>query len=189
MSDIHAIFIKNFIRLVKFKTTMFESWLFSPFRKKWVKKKGDENKNYCVFCEIAEGNKNIPQRVVWRNKRFMVLMNIYPYNTGHLQVVPTRHVENLEELSEDEYTELWQRVLQCIKLLRKVLEPKGFNIGINIGEVAGASIRHLHVHIVPRFERDFGFMEIIARTKVIPADMDELHKKLCEKANEIFKDI
>ncbi len=165
---------------------MFRYWLFSPFRKKWVAGK-KENAELCVFCEIAKGNKKIPQRVVWKNNEFMVLMNIYPYNTGHLQVVPVRHVESLEELSQSEYHRLWDAVLKCVKLLKKVLSPKGFNIGINLGEEAGASIRHLHVHIVPRFERDFGFMEVVAQTKVVPVDMDELHEKLKKEAEKIFR--
>jgi diadenosine tetraphosphate (Ap4A) HIT family hydrolase len=164
---------------------MFKSWLFSPFRKKWVKSKG--NDETCVFCEIAKGNPNVPSKAVWKDAKLMVLMNIYPYNTGHLQVVPVRHVENLEELTEGEYQKLWKVVKKCVVLLKEVLQPKGFNVGINLGEVAGASIRHLHVHIVPRFERDFGFMEVVAQTKVIPVDMDELHKQLKEKAKEIFE--
>lgn len=165
---------------------MFEYWLFSPSRKKWVTKDKKKVENICVFCEIARGNKKIPQKVIYRDEEVMVLMNIYPYNTGHLQVVPVRHVESLEELSKKEYIKLWKFVKKSVILLREVLKPKGFNIGINIGKEAGASIKHLHVHIVPRFERDFGFMEIIARTKVVPADMEKLHKKLKKKAKEIF---
>ncbi len=166
---------------------MFKSWLFSPFRKKWVTHGKKESSELCVFCEIAKGNKKIPQKIVWKDNEFMVLMNIYPYNTGHLQVVPRRHVESLEELSQSEYNKLWEIVLKCVELLKRVLNPKGFNIGMNLGEHAGASIKHLHVHIVPRFERDFGFMEVIAQTKVLPVDIDELHEKLKREAEEVFE--
>ncbi|HIQ49662.1 MAG TPA: HIT domain-containing protein [Nanoarchaeota archaeon] len=165
---------------------MFKYWIFSPSRKNWVTKNKNSNKEICIFCEIAKGNPDIPSKVVWKNNELMVLMNIYPYNTGHLQVVPVKHVESLEELSEKEYLNLWKYVRKSVMLLKEVLKPKGFNIGINIGENAGASIRHLHIHIVPRFERDFGFMEVIAHTKVIPSDIDELHEQLKKKAKKFF---
>ncbi len=165
---------------------MFRYWLFSPFRKKWVTHDKKEESWRCVFCEIAKGNKDVPQKIVFRDNEFMVLMNIYPYNTGHLQVVPVRHVESLEELGDEEYQKLWDFVRKSIRLLKNVLSPKGFNIGINLGEEAGASIKHLHVHIVPRFQRDFGFMEIIAQTKIIPVDIDELYEKLVESAKDVF---
>lgn len=147
---------------------MFKSWIFSPLRRKWVIHDKEKSEKSCIFCEIAKGNKKIPQKIVYRDNEFMVLMNIYPYNTGHLQVVPIRHIETLEELRDNEYEKLWKFVKKSVILLKEVLHPKGFNIGINLGEEAGASIKHLHVHIVPRFKRDFGFMEIIARTKVVP---------------------
>ncbi len=164
---------------------MFESWLFSPSRKGWVAK-NKEREETCVFCEIARGNEKIPQRVLYRDESVMVLMNIYPYNTGHLLVVPTKHVENLEELEEGEHVKLWECVRKSVILLKEALKPVGFNIGINIGKVAGASIKHLHVHVVPRFETDFGFMEVTAGTKVVPADMEELFRELKKRANRIF---
>lgn len=166
---------------------MFKYWLFSSLRRSWVTHDKEKVENLCVFCEIAKGNKEIPQKVVYRDNEIMVLMNIYPYNTGHLQVVPVRHVESLEELGETEYVKLWDFVKKSVLLLKNVLKPKGFNIGVNLGEEAGASIKHLHVHIVPRFQRDFGFMEILAHTKVIPADLDELYKQLKEKVDEFFR--
>jgi diadenosine tetraphosphate (Ap4A) HIT family hydrolase len=109
----------------------------------------------------------------------MVIMNIFPYNTGHLQVIPVKHATALEELDDKTVSELFVLVKKCLKLLKKVLGPEGFNIGINQGEnVAGASIPHLHIHIVPRYRNDFGFMEIIAKTKVLPESVDETYEKL-----------
>jgi len=110
-------------------------------------------------------------------------MNIFPYNTGHLQVLPLRHVETFEELTEKEIASLFVMVRRCVRLLRKVLNPDGFNIGVNIGgDVAGASIAHLHVHIVPRFRGDSGFMESVADTKVLPQTLDQVFEKLKKEA-------
>ncbi len=163
---------------------MIDYWLFSSSRKNWVGKHKEEN--ICIFCEIAKGNKKIPSKVIYKGKYTMVLMNIYPYNTGHLQVVPIRHVENLEDLNKKEYTELWDYVKRSVLLLKDTLRPKAFNVGINLGLPAGASIKHLHVHIVPRYGNDFGFMEVIGRTKVIPMSIDEVYRKLKKKVKQHF---
>lgn len=160
---------------------MYEYYLFSPIRMKWVKRKKIKG---CTFCKIAKGDKSVPQKILYKDGKMMVIMNTFPYNTGHLQIVPTRHVENFEDLSENEITSLFVMVKKCIKLLKKVLEPSGFNIGINLGgDVAGASIKHLHIHIVPRFERDIGFMEIIGKTKVMPTTLEKTFKMLKKEVN------
>lgn len=149
--------------------------LSSPSRLKWVKKPMDS----CLFCGIAEGDPDIPKKVLYKSKDILVIMNLFPYNTGHLQVAPVKHVVGLDELSEGEVSDLFGMVRKCVKLLKKVLDPKGFNIGVNIGGgIAGASVEHLHVHVVPRFERDFGFMEIIGETKVLPEPVDKTFEKL-----------
>jgi ATP adenylyltransferase len=147
---------------------------------RWVKgNKGKAEPKGCLFCRIARNEKKIPQKVLHRAKDIMVIMNVFPYNTGHLQVIPVRHVKNFEELSDGEISSLFSMVKKCVKLLKKVLEPAGFNIGINIGgEVAGASIEHLHIHIVPRFRRDIGFMEATAKTKVLPATLEQTFREL-----------
>ena len=152
--------------------------IFAPSRMRWVVNPKKKLKG-CLFCRIAKGDKKVPQKVLYRDEHVIVLMNIFPYNTGHLQVIPVRHVENLEDLSTDEICNLFTMVQKATRLLKKVLRPKGFNIGINIGgEIAGASVNHLHVHIVPRYERDFGFMEVIAETKVLPESLEQTFEKL-----------
>lgn len=153
---------------------MHKYHLFSPSRTKWV---GKATKG-CLFCGIIKNDPKIPKKVLYRGKDVVVVMNIYPYNTGHLQVFPVRHVEDFEKLTDKEIASLFGMVKKCVKLLKKVLKPKGFNIGINIGGVSGASVDHLHVHIVPRFRTDFGFMEVIAETKVMTETVDRTFKKL-----------
>jgi len=147
---------------------------------KWLKQKAPKG---CIFCGIARGDKSIPSKVVFRDRKFMVIMNTFPYNTGHVQVIPLRHVNTLDELGEDDVKAMFTLVNRCVKMIDKALDPAGFNIGLNQGgEVAGASIAHLHVHVVPRYKRDFGFMEIISGTKVLPQTLDETFRKLKQHA-------
>jgi len=106
-------------------------------------------------------------------------LNSYPYNPGHLMIAPYRHVANLEELSNEELHEHYEMVSQSIKVLKKVFEPAGFNIGMNLGRVAGAGIDdHIHTHIVPRWSGDSNFMPVIADVRVIPEALAETYDKL-----------
>jgi diadenosine tetraphosphate (Ap4A) HIT family hydrolase len=155
---------------------MYHHWLCSPSRMKWVKKAKPSG---CIFCNISKGDKKTKSMVLFRNEYFMVVMNIFPYNTGHLQVSPIRHVTRLEDLSDELLSKLFILVKKCHNLLNKVLSPMGFNTGFNQGgDFSGASVDHLHVHIVPRFKRDFGFIDIISRTKVLPEPVDITFRKL-----------
>jgi len=147
----------------------------------WIKKR--ESGRGCLFCRIAKGGSGMKNEILYRTKDVMVIMNIFPYNTGHLQVLPVRHAEGLDQLSESEITSLFVMVGKCVKLLEKVLAPAGFNIGLNIGgDVSGASVKHLHVHVVPRFKGDLGFMETTADTKVLPETLEQTYKKLKKEA-------
>jgi len=159
---------------------MFRHYLWATSRLKYIlnRPKG------CIFCNIVKGDPNTPSRILYKDKEMMVIMNMYPYNVGHLQVVPVRHVTQLEELSEIEFQKLWDLVKKSVVLLKKALNPPGFNIGMNIGgEISGGSILHLHVQIVPRYKRDAGFMEVTADTKVMPQSIDETYKILMKHAD------
>lgn len=143
---------------------------------KWVKKKHGKG---CLFCKIAKSDKKISSKILYNDGKFMVVMNIFPYNTGHLQVLPVKHVTTLEGLDDKDISTMFVLVKKCLKLLKKVLQPLGFNIGINQGgDVSGASVQHLHIHIVPRFKRDLGFIDLISGTKVLPEPVDETYKRL-----------
>lgn len=157
---------------------MYINYLWANSRMKWVKKPGKKTRG-CTFCGIAKGNPNIPKKVLYKDRDLMVIMNIFPYNVGHLQVVPVRHVVWLEDLTREEFDKLFKMVKKTILLLRKTLNPSGFNVGLNFGGgVSGGSILHLHVQIVPRYERDLGFMELTAETKVMPESLDRTYRKL-----------
>jgi diadenosine tetraphosphate (Ap4A) HIT family hydrolase len=162
----------------------YKKYLWATSRGNWVKK---EIKG-CVFCEIAKDNPDVPKKVIYKGKEFMVIMNIFPYNVGHLQVIPVKHVEKLEELSDREITGLFLMVNKTIKMLTASLNPAGFNIGMNIGgDISGGSIMHLHVQIVPRYKRDSGFMEITADTKVMPESINQTYKKIMKNAGILKK--
>ncbi|MBU1007281.1 MAG: HIT domain-containing protein, partial [Candidatus Omnitrophica bacterium] len=135
-------------------------------------------KGGCIFClkHKAEGNK---EYIVKKTKFSFALLNIYPYNNGHIMVSPYRHVKDLASLADAELLDLMKLVKDMQVLLKKKLKPHGFNIGINTGEVAGAGYKnHVHVHIVPRWRGDTNFMPVTGSTKVLPQSLDELHKVL-----------
>jgi len=134
----------------------------------------------CIFCAIVKGDPRIPSRILLRTKRLMVMLNLYPYNPGHLMVVPVRHVEKLQEMSKEELNEfLWMGV-KTVRLLEEALHPAGVNMGLNLGAAAGASIDHLHLHVVPRFPKELGFMETTAGTRTLIMDLDTVHKRLSQ---------
>ena len=137
----------------------------------------------CILCDKPEQNNDALNYILYRGEKNFIIMNSYPYNPGHLMVAPYRHIANLEELAGEERNEHFEIVGRGIKLLKQVLNPDGFNVGINIGRVAGAGIDdHIHTHIVPRWRGDANFMPVIADIKVIPEALASTYKKLKEKA-------
>ncbi len=164
---------------------MFENYIYAEGREKYVKAPKFKG---CLFCGIAKNDPKIPKKVLFKDKNFMVIMNLFPYNAGHIQIIPIRHVTDLDQLNKEEYARLFDLVRKSVRLLKKVIKPAGFNVGINMGgDVAGGSILHLHVHIVPRFPRDMGFIETTSSTKVIPGTIDGVFKKLKKHAKILEK--
>ena len=163
---------------------MIEYWVWID-RMKWVKKKVKK----CFFCEAAKNKKCAKKfKILYKNKNVLVLMNSYPYNTGHLLVAPIKHIADFDELGNEEIKEIFIVVKKCVKILKKALKPDGFNIGLNIGKFSGASIEnHLHIHIVPRFKTDFGFIEVVSKTKVMPEYLEKTYERLM-KYEKIFEE-
>ena len=140
----------------------------------------------CFICEAVRTDKPDEKLVLYKGKMTIVLMNLYPYNTGHLLIAPIRHVPSIENLSEKELLALFKAVKSSVESLRRALNPHGFNIGINLGRVAGAGLEeHVHVHIVPRWEGDTNFMPILANTKVIPEALKDTYLKLKRNSHAI----
>lgn len=133
----------------------------------------------CIFCDAHRSADNRRHRVVARGVLAFALLNRYPYNNGHLMVVPSRHVGELDALRPEEWADILVLMRTLIRRLRETLHPDGLNVGLNLGRVAGAGIPgHLHVHLVPRWNGDTNFMPVLGRTKVISQSLDDLHALL-----------
>jgi ATP adenylyltransferase len=134
----------------------------------------------CVFCAIAEsGPPSRDNGVVHRGERCFAVLNAYPYASGHLLVLPIRHVEELDGLTGDESAELWATTLGAVSALGVAYSPEGINLGANLGRAAGAGIpRHLHLHAVPRWAGDTNFMTAVAGVRVLPESLDVAWEKL-----------
>jgi len=133
----------------------------------------------CILCDKPKQKDDAANYLLYRGDKNFIIMNSYPYNPGHLMVAPYRHVANLEELTDAERHEHFDIVSRSVKLLEGIFNPAGFNIGINIGRVAGAGIDdHVHTHIVPRWQGDTNFMPVISSVRVIPEALAETYDKL-----------
>lgn len=155
--------------------------LFSPWRSKYIESFSDKEKSdkECVLCTAYQANDDDEHFIVTRGKLCYVVMNLFPYNSGHLMVVPYRHTPTLIDLTEEEALEVMSLLKKMTIVLQKIMQPDGFNIGSNIGRPAGAGIdEHVHFHIVPRWSGDTNFMPILAETKLISEDLKETLMKL-----------
>ena len=154
--------------------------LFSPWRSKYIEtfvhSKNEEGE--CILCKAHQDNRDDEHLIVTRADHVFVIMNLYPYNSGHLMIVPYRHIPSHIDLTGDESNEIMSLLQRMSIVLQKVSHPDGFNIGSNVGRAAGAGIdQHIHFHIVPRWNGDTNFMPVLADTKMISEDMNEtLHK-------------
>ncbi len=134
-----------------------------------------ENGEGCVMCRVLEAD----SYVVWRGSRCAAVLNAYPYSSGHLLVIPDRHLEDVEELDGEESGEIWGTVRAGVQALKAAYRPDGINLGANLGTAAGAGLpRHLHLHIVPRWDGDTNFMTTVAGTRVLPESLDASYEKL-----------
>jgi ATP adenylyltransferase len=155
--------------------------MFSPWRSKYIasfKEPASKNEKKSIFADLPP-EEDEARLVVYRGKKCFVIMNLYPYNAGHLMVIPYQVTPNLSDLDDEAKLELMNLIDLSMKALQEVCKPHGFNIGANIGHVAGGSVdSHLHFHIVPRWNGDTNFMPVVAETKVISHDMQELYRQL-----------
>jgi ATP adenylyltransferase len=137
----------------------------------------------CVFCNMLEAEDDRAMLILERNERAFLVLNKYPYNNGHLMAVPYHHVDSLEKLTPEDVSGMMAMVERAVRALRWAMRPEGFNIGMNIGQVAGAGVKdHVHCHIVPRWNGDTNFMPVLAEVRLIPQDLwdtyDQLKKAL-----------
>ena len=151
--------------------------LWSPWRMEYIL--SDKEKGRCIFCEAIAQDRDEKNLVLYRGKHAFIILNLYPYNNGHLMVVPYEHASSTENLDPEVLTEMMLLVNKSLQLLRKVMLPQGFNIGINMGAPAGAGIEdHVHIHVVPRWTGDTNFMPVLATTRVVPELLAQTYAKL-----------
>ncbi len=152
--------------------------LWAPWRKAYIRPKR-KTLTGCLFCRLQKSSQDTRHYILTRTPLSYAVLNLYPYNNGHVLVVPNRHVASVGELSEAEkidWLTLFDRVVEALK---KTIHPHGFNAGINLGTVAGAGIpKHLHFHIVPRWEGDTNFMPVLGDTKVVSESLDSVYAVL-----------
>lgn len=154
-------------------------WLHAPWRIQYILAPKPPPGDGSLFTRIAQSNEDEANLVVARERSCFALLNRYPYNGGHLMVVPYRQVADLGDLTLEELTELMQLTQRCVTALKRVMNPDGFNIGLNLGRAAGAGIEeHLHLHVVPRWYGDTNFMPVLADTKVLPEALHETAARL-----------
>jgi len=140
----------------------------------------------CFICRVSQDlDNNDKNLVLWRSSRSIVLLNRFPYNNGHLLIAPTRHIPDLQQATEDELLEMFKLVREAEKALTLAVQPHGFNVGMNFGRCAGAGLPdHLHIHLVPRWNGDTGFMSVCSDTDVISQSLHELLDQLKQVSKE-----
>jgi ATP adenylyltransferase len=150
--------------------------LWAPWRMEYIL---SEKEKECLFCTKPKEEKDRENLILFRSKRSYVIMNKYPYNNGHLMVVPYLHTSSFDGLSDEDMLDLIKITKFSVECLKSAFYPEGFNIGINIGEAAGAGIEeHLHIHIVPRWVGDSSFMAVLSEVNVIPQHILETYDRL-----------
>lgn len=150
--------------------------IWAPWRMEYILSNKDAE---CIFCRLPDEKKDRDNLILYRSEKTYVIMNRYPYNNGHLMVVPYFHTSSFEGLGEEVMAEMMRLTKHSVDCLKRAFRPEGFNVGLNIGKVAGAGIEeHLHIHIVPRWGGDASFMTVLEEVRVIPEHILDTYDKL-----------
>ena len=150
--------------------------IWAPWRMEYITK---DKSGECIFCSLPKSGDDKSNFILFKGKYCFIIMNIYPYNSGHLMVSPYRHFACITALDKDESMEIIDLTKKCVQILRNVTNPDGFNVGFNLGKSAGAGYDdHIHNHIVPRWTGDTNFMAVLAETKIHPEHLQHSYEKL-----------
>ncbi len=153
-------------------------YLWTPWRFQYISE-ADKKADGCVFCRAVARNRDEECFIIYRGATNFMILNLYPYTTGHLLIVPYRHIATLAEASKEELYEMIELAQRCQAALGEIYKPDGFNMGINLGRAAGAGVAdHFHMHVLPRWTGDANFMSVVGETRVIPEDLTTTYKKL-----------
>ena len=169
-----------------------DSPLFAPWRMDYIRSLDQSaSEAGCFLCAAAGASSDEDRRrryVLWDTEHTVVLMNLFPYNNGHLLIAPKSHKAELEELSDAERCDLTLQTSECVRLLKRAVSAQGFNIGINLGKCAGAGLPgHIHQHVVPRWAGDTNFMGVVGEVRVVPQAMSQLYEELIHVRNMIHE--
>ncbi len=152
--------------------------MWAPWRMEYILSHKDKG---CFICEAAKAGPSEENLLLFKGDSCLVILNRFPYNPGHLMVAPVRHVGDITQMEPDEHCEMMSLASVCVEVMRELMNPDGFNLGINLGKVAGAGLEtHVHLHVVPRWAGDTNFMPVLADVKVIPEHLVSTYRKLRE---------
>lgn len=153
--------------------------LWSPWRMTYIE--NSKSEDGCVFCNAQAKADSAENLIAFRGDFSYVILNRFPYTSGHLMVIPFKHAASIEELDNNIRAEMMELTSRCTTELRKIYKPHGFNVGINMGEAAGAGVLgHVHIHIVPRWAGDTNFMSTVGETRVLPEGLEQTYKRVRE---------
>jgi ATP adenylyltransferase len=153
--------------------------IWSPWRYKYIASADSSSERGCVFCRAVEKDSDREYLIVYRGQLNFVILNLYPYTSGHLMIVPYEHTASLAQVSSDTTTEMMELAKIAQRALETEYRPEGFNIGMNLGKSAGAGVaEHLHLHVVPRWTGDANFVSIVGETRVLPEELATTYDRL-----------
>ena len=163
--------------------------LWAPWRMKYIEGFDDDSQDdTCIFCSKPAMNLDDECYIVYRGDTCFIILNIYPYNNGHLMVVPYQHTSEMSDLSEAERLEMMNLTEIAMTAIKNVMRPDGFNVGANFGRTAGAGIEdHLHMHIVPRWNGDTNYMPVIGCTKVVSESLEDTYAKVKTAIDDLLE--
>ena len=158
---------------------LFMDVLWSPWRYNYIKT-GDEKKDDCVFCSVLQSPASDEEKFILHRAGFnFVILNIYPYTSGHLMIIPFKHIADLDQANKEITDEMMDLTKRCQSAIREVYQPNGINLGMNLGKAAGAGVaEHFHMHILPRWIGDSNFMTAVGQTRTIPENLRTTYDKL-----------
>jgi ATP adenylyltransferase len=162
---------------------MFERWIQALEKLDYVRKIDRPNVE-CILCSVRDDDMNVKNLKIYQDDVAFICLNLFPYNPGHLLIVPNRHIKSFRELDKSEALHITRLIQGVENLMEDVLNSKGFNIGINEGPNSGASIDHLHYHLVPRYPNELGFIDITSETRVVIEGLESIMKRLKERIGD-----
>jgi len=150
--------------------------IWAPWRMKYIL---DDKTQGCAFCQALQAGDDKAKYIVYRGEKAFIILNTFPYTNGHLMVVPYTHTGDFVELDGQTLADMMRLTQKALQAMRQVMSPHGFNVGLNLGQAAGAGIQdHVHIHIVPRWQNDTNFMPVLADVRVLPESLEDTYEKL-----------